>query len=138
MPLFTNLSGITIDGFVKSLPPLAGLRYASSFVIATYCKYASFLKLRKLPCRKRHLGRAGFCGAQLAFGAFYFAVRLLTFTDLSLLNLAKETSKDSGCQGASLDQNPPSNMDIFFQIKWFGIIPDHQQGIRCKAPRSDD
>ena len=24
-------------------------------------------------------------------------------------------------------------MDIFFQIKRFGLIPDHQHGIRCKS-----
>ena len=41
-----------------------GLRYASSFVIAAYCKYASFLKTC-LPAGKF---------ASLAFGAFYCAV----------------------------------------------------------------
>ena len=34
--------------------------------------------------------------------------------------------------------NPPSDLCIDNDIRWFRGIPDHQQGIRCKAPRSDD
>jgi hypothetical protein len=34
---------------LTALRKVEGLRYASSFVIAAYCKYASFLKIRK-PC----------------------------------------------------------------------------------------
>jgi hypothetical protein len=42
---------------LTALSQAEGLRYASSFVIAAYSKYASFLKIRKpciwsfLPCR---------------------------------------------------------------------------------------
>jgi hypothetical protein len=34
---------------LTALSKVEGLRYASSFVIAAYCKYASFFKIRK-PC----------------------------------------------------------------------------------------
>jgi hypothetical protein len=34
---------------LTALSKAEGLRYASSFVIAAYCKYTSFLKIRK-PC----------------------------------------------------------------------------------------
>jgi hypothetical protein len=34
--------------------------------------------------------------------------------------------------------NPPSSSGFFFEISGFGDIPDHQQPVRCKAPRSDD
>ena len=33
--------------------------------------------------------------------------------------------------------NPPSNLVIRTEISGLWNIPDHQQGIRCKAPRSD-
>jgi hypothetical protein len=39
---------------------------------------------------------------------------------------------------AFLDQNPPFNLGIRTEIGRLCSIPDHQQGIRCKAPRSDD
>jgi hypothetical protein len=35
-------------------------------------------------------------------------------------------------------QNPPSNLGIKTEISRLWSIPDHQQGIRCKAARSDD
>jgi len=35
-------------------------------------------------------------------------------------------------------QNPPSNSGSKTEISRLWSIPDHQQGIRCKAPRSDD
>jgi hypothetical protein len=44
------------------------LRYASSFVIAAYCKYDSFLKLRK-PC----------------IWTFYCAVQLMTFYEFIIV-----------------------------------------------------
>jgi hypothetical protein len=34
--------------------------------------------------------------------------------------------------------NPPPNLGIITEITGSWKIPDHQQGIRCKAPRSDD
>ena len=34
--------------------------------------------------------------------------------------------------------NLPSNLVIRTEISSLYSIPDHQQGIRCKAPRSDD
>jgi len=33
--------------------------------------------------------------------------------------------------------NPPSNLVIRTEMSGLWSIPDHQQGIRCKAPRSD-
>jgi predicted aldo/keto reductase-like oxidoreductase len=35
-------------------------------------------------------------------------------------------------------QNPPPNSGIKTEISRLWSIPDHQEGIRCKAPRSDD
>jgi hypothetical protein len=35
-------------------------------------------------------------------------------------------------------QNPPPNLGIKTEISRLWSIPDHQEGIRCKAPRSDD
>jgi hypothetical protein len=37
-----------------------------------------------------------------------------------------------------ISQNPPSNLGIKTDIRRLWNIPDHQQGIRCKAPRSND
>jgi hypothetical protein len=37
-----------------------------------------------------------------------------------------------------LSQNPPPNLGIKSEISRLWSIPDHQEGIRCKAPRSDD
>jgi len=34
--------------------------------------------------------------------------------------------------------NPPPSFDIITEISWSWRIPDHQQGVRCKAARSDD
>ena len=34
--------------------------------------------------------------------------------------------------------NPPSNLVIRIDISGLWSLPDHQQGIRCKAPRRDD
>jgi len=33
---------------------------------------------------------------------------------------------------------PPSNLDFETEISRLWNIPDHQHGIRCKAPKSDD
>jgi hypothetical protein len=38
----------------------------------------------------------------------------------------------------ALRPNPPSNSDITFGVGRFGEMPDHQEGVRCKAPRSDN
>ena len=38
---------------------------------------------------------------------------------------------------SSLFSNPLPNLNIFIHIRWFGHKPEHQQGIRCKAPMSD-
>jgi hypothetical protein len=35
-------------------------------------------------------------------------------------------------------QNAPPNLGIKTEISRLWSIPDHQEGIRCKAPRSDD
>jgi len=37
-----------------------------------------------------------------------------------------------------LIQNPPPNLGIKTEISRLWTIPDHQEGIRCKAPRSDN
>jgi hypothetical protein len=34
--------------------------------------------------------------------------------------------------------NPPPNLGIKTEISRLWSIPDHQEGIRCKAPRSDN
>jgi len=34
--------------------------------------------------------------------------------------------------------DPPSNLDIIYFDEGFGEIPDRQQGVRCKTPRSDE
>jgi hypothetical protein len=57
---------------LTALSKAEGRRCASSFVIATYDKYDSFLTIRAPPW-------AGFRLAQLAYGAFYCAVHLMTF-----------------------------------------------------------
>jgi len=46
--------------------------------------------------------------------------------------------KERTLQGRMANENPPSNLGIKFEISRLWSIPDHQQGIRCKAPRSDD
>jgi hypothetical protein len=61
---------------LTALSKAEGRRCASSFVFATYWKYASFLKIRAPPW-------AGFRFAQLASGAFYCAVY---FDDLLLFH----------------------------------------------------
>jgi len=38
---------------------------------------------------------------------------------------------------ASVSPNPPANSVIRPETSGLQNIPDHQQGIRCKAPRSD-
>ena len=45
---------------------------------------------------------------------------------------------NSNCRRDSVIQNPPSNLGIESEISRLWSIPDHQQGIRCKAPRRDD
>jgi hypothetical protein len=34
--------------------------------------------------------------------------------------------------------NPPPNFRLIIEISRLWMIPDHQQGIGCKAPKSDD
>jgi hypothetical protein len=63
---------------LTALSEAEGQRCASSFVIATYYKYDSFLKIRAPPW-------AGFRFAQLASGAFYCAVHLMPFCDSIIL-----------------------------------------------------
>jgi len=48
---------------------------------------------------------------------------------------------DNGIPGKTMKlriQNPPPNLGIKTEISRLLSIPDHQEGIRCKAPRSDD
>ena len=35
-------------------------------------------------------------------------------------------------------QNPPPNLGVKTEISRVWSIPDHQEGIKCKGPRSDD
>jgi hypothetical protein len=48
---------------------------------------------------------------------------------------AREASRNSGNRAS---QNPLPNLGIKTEISRLWSIPDHQEGIRCKAPRSDD
>jgi hypothetical protein len=41
-------------------------------------------------------------------------------------------------EAASSFPNPTPNKGIKTEISRLLSIPDHQEGIRCKAPRSDD
>jgi hypothetical protein len=43
-----------------------------------------------------------------------------------------------GYRAYKRDPNLPSNLRIMSFDEGFGEIPDHQQGVRCKAPRSDE
>jgi hypothetical protein len=54
---------------------MSGLRFIPQDLLASR-------QVRKPPHRKRHLRQAGFRKAQLAFGAFYFAVAFLTFYEV--------------------------------------------------------
>jgi len=55
----------------------------------------------------------------------------ILFPMISRLRLRK-----SFCEAKS--QNLQSNLGIESEIGRLWNIPDHQHGIRCKAPRSDD
>ena len=57
----------------------------------------------------------------------------------SVLNVAIYFHNDKVCQTKSmLTPNATSILGIKAEIKKLCSIPDHQQGIRCKASRSDD
>jgi hypothetical protein len=73
---------------LTALSKAEGRRYSSSFVIPTYDKYASFLKIRVPPW-------AGFRFAQLASGAFCCAVRLVPFCESILIERKQNEQKTS-------------------------------------------
>jgi hypothetical protein len=77
------------------------------------------------------------CGGirrERAKGTSSYTRRIIALQGFSLKAPSREMSPPS-CYH---DPDPPSNLGIKTEISRLWSIPDHQQGIRCKAPRSDD
>lgn len=64
------------------------------------------------------------------------SLRFAPFLSLFLNTEYREKVPDNQDASGALNLSP--NVHIMYGISVFRIIPDHQQGMRCKVPRSDD